>query len=252
MSKSTNIRSLRNIHFVNLKSEELLDAIENKQIQCYHFVAGSTFYFGRKELALINILNNGYAIVDSTILAWYQSIILKKTKNHVLRGSDFLRFVITRNNQALKHFFIGASGNQIILLKNAINILNPEFNFVGSYVPEYSESWENLAQEIGGKTAFIDVDVVWVGIGSPKQDFIINELSKINKCKFIAIGAALDFVSGVKIETPPVFRESGFEWLFRLILEPKRLWRRYFFGNLWILKIFVSDYFKQMFRVNVD
>lgn len=70
--------------------------------------------------------------------------------------------------------------------------------------------------------------ILWVGLGSPKQDLWMSEhRDKINCPVMIGVGAAFDFLSGTKPQAPKWIRNSGFEWLFRLTTEPKRLWRRY-------------------------
>ncbi|MEA1978588.1 MAG: WecB/TagA/CpsF family glycosyltransferase, partial [Chloroflexota bacterium] len=71
-------------------------------------------------------------------------------------------------------------------------------------------------------------DVVWVGLSSPKQEYWMAEhLGRINAPVMIGVGAAFDFLSGNKPQAPRWIQRSGFEWLFRLATEPKRLWPRY-------------------------
>ncbi|MCX5704014.1 MAG: WecB/TagA/CpsF family glycosyltransferase [Candidatus Omnitrophica bacterium] len=71
-------------------------------------------------------------------------------------------------------------------------------------------------------------DIIWVGLGSPKQDLWMYEhRGRINAPVMIGVGAAFDFLAGTKPQAPPWVGDNGFEWLFRLITEPKRLWRRY-------------------------
>jgi N-acetylglucosaminyldiphosphoundecaprenol N-acetyl-beta-D-mannosaminyltransferase len=71
-------------------------------------------------------------------------------------------------------------------------------------------------------------DIVWVGISSPKQErWMYNHLGKINAPVMIGVGAAFDFLSGNKRQAPDWIQKSGFEWLYRFLQEPRRLWRRY-------------------------
>jgi N-acetylglucosaminyldiphosphoundecaprenol N-acetyl-beta-D-mannosaminyltransferase len=82
----------------------------------------------------------------------------------------------------------------------------------------------------------ISPDVIWVGLGAPKQEIWMYE--HVNDLKvpvMVGVGAAFDFLAGVKNQAPRLFRENGFEWLWRLISEPRRLWRRYvIYGPLFI------------------
>jgi N-acetylglucosaminyldiphosphoundecaprenol N-acetyl-beta-D-mannosaminyltransferase len=75
-------------------------------------------------------------------------------------------------------------------------------------------------------------DVVWVGLGSPKQDMWMAEhRAQLNAPVLIGVGAAFDFHAGLKKQAPLWMQRSGLEWLFRLGQEPRRLWRRYLIYN---------------------
>ena len=76
-------------------------------------------------------------------------------------------------------------------------------------------------------------DVLWVGLTQPKQEkWIYENLDKLD-VKFVgAIGAVFDFYSGLVNRAPKVIQNLGLEWLYRLLQDPKRLWKRYFFCNL--------------------
>jgi len=73
--------------------------------------------------------------------------------------------------------------------------------------------------------------VVWVGLGTPKQDFEAQRICDSLQVTAAAVGAAFDFVAGTKPEAPDWMRRLSLEWAFRLMSEPRRLWRRYLFGN---------------------
>ena len=76
-----------------------------------------------------------------------------------------------------------------------------------------------------------DVKILFVGLGCPKQEhWIFNHLGKINSV-MIGVGAAFDFHAGIKRQAPGWIMAIGFEWLFRLCNEPRRLWKRYLFNN---------------------
>ena len=77
-----------------------------------------------------------------------------------------------------------------------------------------------------------DAEIVWVGLGTPKQDYEAARLAGRLSMVFIAVGAAFDFVAGHKNEAPTLVQRAGLEWAYRLISEPRRLWRRYLFGNV--------------------
>ena len=78
-----------------------------------------------------------------------------------------------------------------------------------------------------------DADVVWVGLGAPKQEVLSHRLRAAKVAPaIVTIGATFDFVAGTKPRAPKLLRACGLEWLFRVTLEPRRLWRRYLVGNV--------------------
>jgi N-acetylglucosaminyldiphosphoundecaprenol N-acetyl-beta-D-mannosaminyltransferase len=71
-------------------------------------------------------------------------------------------------------------------------------------------------------------DILWVGMSSPWQEIWMHEhRSKVNIPVMIGVGAAFDFLSGAKTQAPKWIQRIGMEWIFRLLIEPKRLWPRY-------------------------
>jgi N-acetylglucosaminyldiphosphoundecaprenol N-acetyl-beta-D-mannosaminyltransferase len=79
-------------------------------------------------------------------------------------------------------------------------------------------------------------------MGTPKQDYLAEELSRLTGITTVCVGAAFDFISGTKKEAPLFVQKIGMEWLFRLLTEPKRLWKRYIFGNLVFGYLCIKDW----------
>ena len=73
--------------------------------------------------------------------------------------------------------------------------------------------------------------VVWVGLGTPRQDVFVDAFRDRIDAVLIAVGAAFDFVAGTKPSAPGWVQGSGLEWAYRFASEPRRLWKRYVFGN---------------------
>ncbi|MBN1238358.1 MAG: WecB/TagA/CpsF family glycosyltransferase, partial [Gammaproteobacteria bacterium] len=77
--------------------------------------------------------------------------------------------------------------------------------------------------------------LVFIGLGCPKQEFFAFEHRASIKAVQLCVGAAFDFIAGTKPMAPRWMQSAGLEWLFRLLCEPRRLWRRYLFTNSWFL-----------------
>ena len=115
---------------------------------------------------------------------------------------------------------------------------------VGSYAPPFK------AASLAGRQGIIDrinssaADIVWVGLGSPKQDFWMQlHRPLLNAPVIVGAGAAFDFCSGVKPQAPRWMQACGLEWFFRLCCEPGRLWKRYLIGNSLFLIYLIKDCF---------
>lgn len=144
-------------------------------------------------------------------------------------GPDFFKDVmITSGNKAIKHYLCGGKDGVAEDLRFACIDKFNNTNIVGTYCPPFRQMTDDeiamLANDINSK----NVDVVWVGLGTPKQELFAVQLSKFTKVHFIVtIGAAFDFHTGRVAQAPKMIQKMGMEWFFRLCMEPGRLYKRY-------------------------
>jgi N-acetylglucosaminyldiphosphoundecaprenol N-acetyl-beta-D-mannosaminyltransferase len=114
-----------------------------------------------------------------------------------------------------------------------------EVRVVGKYSPPFRTLTEEEDKAVCDMINAVKPDIVWVGLGSPKQDVWISEhRDKIRGSILIASGATFDFFSGRIQQAPEWVRNAGFEWLFRLSKDFRRLWVRYTVYNLVFLAMF--------------
>lgn len=156
-----------------------------------------------------------------------------------VRGPSFFRRTIELGlSSKTKHFFLGTTEETLAKLEVNLKTQYPTIEVVGSYAPSFSALNSRLVEECRRALEGKDIDIVWVGLGTPKQDFIVREIVRIYGKPAAGVGAAFDFVAGTVREAPPWVQSVGFEWFFRLISDPKRLWKRYMVGNtrfLWLI-----------------
>ena len=90
----------------------------------------------------------------------------------------------------------------------------------------------------------IQPSIVWVSLGFPKQELFINDLkNKYNlNSNLVGIGFTFDWISGTKFKAPEVLANIGMEWIFRLIQEPRRLFKRYLIDNYLFILYFIKQY----------
>jgi len=130
--------------------------------------------------------------------------------------------------QRYRHFLYGGRTEEIDQLRSRLQERFPGLAVAGVYAPPYGpltpEEDRQVVQQINQSGA----DIVWVGLGSPKQErWMAEHLGRIDAPVMIGVGAAFEFLGGLKPQAPRWIQRSGLEWLFRLATEPRRLWPRY-------------------------
>ncbi len=158
-------------------------------------------------------------------------------------GPDlFQRICLDGCSSGLKHFLFGGTPETLSLLVASLQNRYPTIKIVGSFSPPFRAQIELESAEILRKIEDSGADILWVGLGSPKQDFwMARHRELLTVPVMVGVGAAFDFVAGVKKQAPRWMQQSGFEWLFRLLCEPRRLWRRYLVGNSKFIYFLLTD-----------
>ncbi len=225
--------NLFGIQFRNLNGESVVRSVaESQELQAsIHLIAVSTLVESKKNRDLALLINKGIAVCDSKILENVLKVFFPKFMR--IRGVDFLRNFIAVDGSRNRHFLLGGENATLEQMVKNMKIQNPTINISGIYSPPFAESID--MKKCADVIKETDANVIWVSLGSPKQDYVASYLSDTLKTRTIAIGAAFDFYSDRKKEAPLRWQNSGFEWLFRFISEPKRLWRRYLLGNSYFL-----------------
>lgn len=127
-----------------------------------------------------------------------------------------------------KHFFYGGKDGVAEKLKNLLQVRYPGINIVGTFFPPFRPLTEEEKLDVVNKINRLDPDIVWCGLGCPKQEKWMAEFRPLlNAPVLIGVGAGFDFLSGEKSLAPYWITRSGFEWLYRIFSDPKRLLVRY-------------------------
>ena len=161
-----------------------------------------------------------------------------------IAGWDLFEFEMTRLNQkGGKCFFMGSSESVLQLIKMKTKEVYPHI-FVETYSPPYKPEFsdEDNAAIINAINA-ADPDLLWIGMTAPKQEkWAYSHWSELNiHCHVGTIGAVFDFFAGTVERAPEWWQKHGLEWLYRLIKEPRRMWKRYIIGNT----LFLWNIFKE-------
>jgi N-acetylglucosaminyldiphosphoundecaprenol N-acetyl-beta-D-mannosaminyltransferase len=160
-------------------------------------------------------------------------------------GPDLL-LDVARAGQSigLRHYFYGGTEEILDSFLDRLRREAPDIVVAGFEAPPFRPATEAELDALARRVVASDIDVVWVGLGTPKQDDFVNAFAARSGRTCIAVGAAYDFLSGAKKQAPHWMQQRGLEWLFRLVSEPRRLWRRYLIGNT----LFVYGVARDAFR----
>ncbi|MFE8991869.1 WecB/TagA/CpsF family glycosyltransferase [Streptomyces collinus] len=147
-------------------------------------------------------------------------------------GPDLLGdvFALTQHTE-VNHYLLGSTPQVLDALHRELRRRYPGARIVGTCSPPFRPLHVDERRQQVERIRSAAADIVWVGLGTPKQDRWAAELCDALPVVAVAVGAAFDFVAGNKPQAPHWMRHNGLEWLFRLGCEPRRLWRRYLFGN---------------------
>jgi len=150
-----------------------------------------------------------------------------------------------------RNYLYGSSPNVLSKLREKLHKEYPGLIISGIFSPPFRQLSKDEDDKVVEDINSSNVDIVWVGLGSPKQDLWMYEhRDRINAPVMIGVGAAFDFLSGIKLQAPRWIRNNGFEWLFRLITEPNRLWRRYLINNSLFVFYVTLELISRAFTLN--
>jgi len=181
--------------------------------------------------AVNSCLNEIKFVNDSQVINFATRIILGENLGKKISGSDFLPWLCSqKNNNEFSIFLLGGMGDSATLAQTNLNLRFGDGIVVGSISPSYGfDKKEKECENIINKINQSGANVLAIGVGAPKQEiWMIKYASKLPKIKlFIAVGATIDFEAGIINRSPKWISSIGLEWLFRLMLEPRRLAKRY-------------------------
>lgn len=185
-----------------------------------------------RDPAYREILNGpGRTFPDGTPIVWAMRMV-RGTRAGRVRGPSLFVDVLDRGRQSgLSHLFIGGAQETLDRLTTLAQTRLPGLKIASAWSPPFGPLDEAFFEAAHNIIVRYQPDIVWIGLGTPKQDFAAATLAKFTSKPIVGVGAAFDFFAGTKPEAPRWVQRLGVEWLFRLATEPRRLWRRYLLGN---------------------
>lgn len=180
--------------------------------------------------AELRAINNAAGLVtpDGMPIVWLGKILghvhIEKVYAPDIMHAAFAHF----GQNGGRHFFYGGKEGVAETLKQRVLAQYPGNQIVGTYCPPFRPLHDEEVAELTQIITDAEPDIVWCGLGCPKQERWMNQFRPLlNAPVLVGVGAGFDFLSGEKPIAPKWVQTSGFEWFYRLLSEPKRLWPRY-------------------------
>jgi len=147
-------------------------------------------------------------------------------------GPDFMMEIFkVSEEKGYSHFFYGSTQETLDELKKNLRNRFPKLNIVGMISPPFRPLTEEESIKITNEINETNPDFLWVGLGAPKQEvWMYNHKSKINSL-MVGVGAGFDYHANKIQRAPSIMQKYSLEWLYRLIQDPKRLFKRYLQTN---------------------
>ncbi len=197
-----------------------------------HYIAVSGMHGlteAQHDAAFKQILNSADLVVpDGMPLVWLGRLRGQPLRRRVYGPELMAAFCSNTAPRGYRHFLYGGGEGVAEKLAFALHKQCEHLAIAGTLSPPFHALSREEDEEIVSRINASNADVVWVGLSTPKQErWMFSHRDRLNASVLVGVGAAFDFHAGLKKQAPLWMREHGFEWLFRLLQEPRRLWRRY-------------------------
>jgi N-acetylglucosaminyldiphosphoundecaprenol N-acetyl-beta-D-mannosaminyltransferase len=188
-----------------------------------------------------------FIVSDGMSLVWFSRLLGQGLPERVT-GSDLLpELCRIAEKKGLKVFFLGGMPEVTPKAVESLIRRYPSLKVAGMATPwidlnDRQETHREVIESINSSQS----DIVFIGFGAPKQEIWASRNRTLLRTGIVlGVGGTFDFLAGKTVRAPLWMQKAGFEWLWRLVHEPKRLWRRYLIGNLRFLTIAWKEWQKQ-------
>lgn len=199
-----------------------------------HFANAYNIALAENDGSYQELMSNGdFVFTDGVPVVWAARRLHPERNWERVYGPDVTGLVLKKSEcgKEFKHYFIGGTEQTMSALLEQVNNRFPEAEVVGYECPPFREPTAEELEKRDQRIADSGATVVWVGLGTPKQDFEVQRLANRLPIVALAVGAAFDFIAQTVPQAPRWMQRSGLEWAFRLLKEPRRLAKRYLWGN---------------------
>lgn len=184
----------------------------------------------RTDPTLRHILNHAFLCTpDGMPTVWMGRLSGHEHMSRVYGPDLMLAVMEATRTLPIRHFFYGGAPGVAEDLRHTLTTRYPGLQIAGTYCPPFRPLTPEENGQLQKQVAESRTDILWVGLSTPKQErFMAEYLPRLQTSLMVGVGAAFDFHTGRVKQAPRWLQRNGLEWFYRLLQEPKRLWRRYF------------------------
>jgi len=243
MSNRIHILNTRIDNYSMTESLELIDKHISTQQSLHHVVVNAGKIVAMQDDAqLMQSVNEADLInADGQAVVWASKILGKPLKERVAGIDLMANLVELAHKKEYKIFFLGAKEE---VVKKVVQTYTAQYteNIIAGYKNGYfsTEDEKDIANEIAASGA----QILFVAISSPtKENFLYTHKETLSKVFFVmGVGGSFDVVAGLVKRAPKWMQNLGLEWLYRLLQEPQRMWKRYLLGNTKFVLLVIKEW----------
>lgn len=197
------------------------------------------------DVRLREIYEHAFLVVPDGVPLLWAARCLNQPLNGRVNGTDLfeqLCSIAARRN--LTVFLLGGREGAADVAAAKLRERHPDIKILGTYCPPFGfecdpAECERIIERINEARP----DLLFVGLGAPKQEYwMYDNRFRVRAQMALGIGVSFEFVGGIVARAPRWMQVSGLEWFFRLITEPKRMWKRYLVGNIYFCYLIVREW----------
>lgn len=211
---------------------QIIDWARMQNSRCVYVANVHMLMEAYDSLVFQNIVNDADLVTpDGMPLVWLMRIRGVKKQSRVYGPALMLHVLESAARENIPVGFYGGSSQTLRLLVEKLQTVYKNLKIVYSFSPPFRELTLDENKEILDALKKSDARILFVGLGCPKQEIWMATNREHLNLVMIGVGAAFDFHAGTKPQAPNWVQRIGLEWLFRLLTEPRRLWKRYLYYN---------------------
>lgn len=190
------------------------------------------------------------SVADGLSLVWASRVLGRRLPERVAGVDLMVRLCEAAAAEGSSVYFLGGSPGAASFSSQRLRREFPRLTVAGVDCPPagFTNDPEECT-EVARRIELAKPDLLFVGLGAPKQEYWIERYAHLPAKVMMGIGGTFELVAGFRKRAPLLIQQTGFEWLWRLCMEPRRLWKRYLIGNTHFILFVFKQWWSQTLNI---